>query len=1071
MISNKDLNRLESHWAVSAIPAGIRQQCFEQIRKNYVRNSLKQAIDFNYEESFEYDKNIDKMAIAYEIPAIENISSFINYADSSCDRELFISAAWRCFDLYTNKEIPEEFNKKVFLILRICSMAYCGDRWNDLKKWYMDNEKEIISNSQEEGDDLWDILVLKSIYRCWLRLFVKRDWDDLSQIAIEIVRIRKLQDKYEKEFLSRSMDAQYSAMVLVAFYHLAKCTELLSVYIMQGEPAAIHSQLDKHFESAIESAIIAKDVELETLFRWLHCAAIQMLDNSIWWISKAINSRTTEFVKFVTKNRGLFEMLPPQRAAIREQGLLDQAATSIAVEMPTSGGKTMLAEFKMLQALNQFDNEKGWVAYVAPTKALTSQITRRLRKDFGERIKVEQLSAAIEIDTYENNLLADSEKNFDILVATPEKMNLVIKNGHIKRPLALLVMDEAHNIEDVERGLRIELLLATVKTDCARANFLLLMPYVENAETLSRWLSGDINSGKSISIGSTPWKPSERIVGLYRKERLQKKGDWCLEFESLLTMTDSINFAGKYKVNGHKHFSKAYSKVTKGDMTAAMAKELSYRGTCLAIARTTQTSWIMARELMTEMENLPDNFAGLDKINLAKRFLTDEMGVDFELIPMLEKGIGVHNAGLPDEIKSLMEWLAEENCLKVLCATTTIAQGINFPVSSVLLQSISLPASGHSQDMSPREFWNLAGRAGRIGQNGLGLVGLACEDDKEKLTRFVSDKTGVLVSRLVKMIDDIEKEGKLLELDKAIYKDEWTDFRCYIAHLCNQKEKLDDVISDMEQMLRNTFGYNAIKSEANGNIKSKQLLEASKKYASKLLEHPQISMLADQTGFSPEGVLNVFNSINRLDHKLSADSFAINSIFGGNNILADMYGIMLKIPQLKQLEEIAGSGMKHKNIANITTDWVSGHSLYEIAEKYFSGDDTTDSLTKACKAIYKQITNCGTWGISAITKLSGINFESLSEEQKKEIDALPAMIYHGVHTSEAVLMRMNNVPRSISENMGAEYKKHAKDFSVPEAKKFIKSLKEEDWNRLRRKNSTMSGNDYMRIWKLFAGEM
>ena len=53
--------------------------------------------------------------------------------------------------------------------------------------------------------------------------------------------------------------------------------------------------------------------------------------------------------------------------------------------MPTSGGKTLLAEFKILQALNQFAADKGWVAYVAPTRALVSQITRRLRKDFGPK--------------------------------------------------------------------------------------------------------------------------------------------------------------------------------------------------------------------------------------------------------------------------------------------------------------------------------------------------------------------------------------------------------------------------------------------------------------------------------------------------------------------------------------------------------------------------------------------------------------------------------------------------------------------------------------------------------------
>lgn len=177
------------------------------------------------------------------------------------------------------------------------------------------------------------------------------------------------------------------------------------------------------------------------------------------------------------------------------------------------------------------------------------------------------------------------------------------------------------------------------------------------------------------------------------------------------------------------------------------------------------------------------------------------------------------------------------------------------------------------------------------------------------------------------MLDDIEKQGKLYELDEVIYYDQWTDFRCYIAHLCNEKDKLDDILADMEQLLRNTLGYNAVKSEPNGMIKSKKLLEAAKGYEAKLLDNPQLSKLSDQTGFSPEGIQKVFGGMRQLNKKLSVDSFNAKSIFGGNNLLAELYGVMLKVPELRQLEEIAGEGEKHKNIAEITTDWVTGKTL------------------------------------------------------------------------------------------------------------------------------------------------
>ena len=77
----------------------------------------------------------------------------------------------------------------------------------------------------------------------------------------------------------------------------------------------------------------------------------------------------------------------------------------------------------------------------------------------------------------------------------------------------------------------------------------------------------------------------------------------------------------------------------------------------------------------------------LEKIRLVQDFLRTEISIDFELIHMLSRGVGVHHAGLSDEVRTLIEWLAEESRLRVLCATTTIAQGINFPVASVFLSS------------------------------------------------------------------------------------------------------------------------------------------------------------------------------------------------------------------------------------------------------------------------------------------------------------------------------------------------------------------------------------------------
>lgn len=142
----------------------------------------------------------------------------------------------------------------------------------------------------------------------------------------------------------------------------------------------------------------------------------------------------------------MLELLYPQKDAILNQGLLDPAHSAIVVNLPTSSGKTLVAEFKILQSLNQFEN--AWVAYVAPTKALVNQITRRLRNELGQEplsLRVESMSGALDVDSYEQAMIDSSQ--FDILVTTPEKLNLLIRRGleaTLDRPLALTVIDEAH---------------------------------------------------------------------------------------------------------------------------------------------------------------------------------------------------------------------------------------------------------------------------------------------------------------------------------------------------------------------------------------------------------------------------------------------------------------------------------------------------------------------------------------------------------------------------------------------------------------------------------------------------
>ena len=1090
-ISSQALDALREHWAVKAVQPSDLERSAKIAAYRLARQAVGGQIDFSFAESADDDAVLDRVSLAYRVVAIGGLDALVGESSSDASKRKLAAAGCHCaFDLARVMPCPESTLGRLFHVFEVSALAYCGERWSDLRRWYQEND-QTLQAPEVEGEP-WDHRLLYRIYECWVRLFRKGGWSDLNKVQQLVADLRRDQQEHESRLLENRADSGNRAVAfrLIALYHWAKATELLGVYVAQGEPPGILRELDMHFERGVSAAEASGDMQHEIVLRWLHVTAKVMVRNSLWWAARSVNSKTTRFVRSVTRreDQAMFELLPPQRAALLEQGLLDQAKTAVVVDLPTSGGKTLLAQFRMLQALNQFDADNGWVAYVVPTKALAAQLTRRLRRDFDPiDIAVEQLTAAVDIDAFENELLQGAERKFHVLVATPEKLSLVVRNNRVTRPLALVVMDEAHNLESDRRGLRFELLLATVKRDCPHANFLLLVPFVENPEAVADWLAEDAGSGQAISLGTVPWQPNERIVGLYRAESdASVRSGWRLVYETLTTTPRAMPLDGVHRVCGVRPLqSVPRSKVIGPDglqkglnaQAAAIAAVLSKRpatnSTSIAMTNQIRYAWVMARLAAKELpllDPVPDD------VRLVQDFLRNEFGRDFELVGMLGHGVAVHHAGLSDEVRALVEWLAETGALRVLCTTSTIAQGIDFPVSSVFLASRFVYQDGRSTEIGAREFWNLAGRAGRIGHDSIGVVGLAEGSNRQEAIEFVSRHTGALVSRLVAWLDDLERAGKLEDLSGVLQQDQWEDFRCYVAHLWAQKNNLDEVLAGTEQLLRHTYGYTELRKDRTQRAKAEALLLATQAYAKRLATSPGRAKLADATGFSPEGVGIALGSLSDLQTKLEVSDWEPDRLFAGEGRMADLFGVMLKVPQLKQdLEAFGGEGASKSRLAHITLDWVNGLRLEEIASKYFADDNgahLTDALTNACRAINRAIVNYGTWGIAALSQCSQIDFEGLPDTQRRNINALPAMIYHGVRSSEAVLMRMNMAPRSVAEGLGVTFRQvteGSEAHSVSAARSFLRDLDTKGWQRACPPDSVLSGAGYQRVWEILSG--
>lgn len=914
-------------------------------------------------------------------------------------------------------------------LLRLACQAVLGDRSADVRRLLSGESWE----SATSYDD-WGSKVRSSIYSAWLRIIRKRGWDDLQAVQIDVVDLRARQGEFERQYLERQeQGATHSAAwELVTLYHLAKAADLLVEYTTQGTAEGtydIKQKLEAQFDRALAASEQTNVIELASMTLLLVHTASALVGNSIWGLSRGVGRRVQQFVASMVspdRKEPLFELLPPQRRTLREKGLISSGRRSVVVSLPTSSGKTLIAQFRILQALNQFEDVRGWVAYLAPTRALVNQITTRLRRDFAPLgISVERVSPALEVDGLEETLLLDQEdaSRFRVLVTTPEKLDLMLRVGwerKIGRPLTLVIVDEAHNLNQPERGIKLELLLATVNRECRDAQFLLLTPFITNGEAIARWLDPESYDTYQDFDMSVNWQPNDRAIVLSSPKQDGTRKDFHLEFTTLHTNKDTITLPEVILLPQNRPLGLTWSNVhTKsGDLAAATAQVLRQRGSVAVLGMHPGHCWSIADKLVTPMSR--DAFPAEDVLDVCA-FLDHSFGSSFKLQELIQHRVAVHHAGLSDEARMIVEWLFEQGHVDVLVATTTIAQGVNFPVSGVVLASHYHLQRG---EMPPADFWNIAGRAGRVDQGDLGIVALVCKDDTraEAIKTFVNRSVGALNSTLIDMVQKAASiSGGELPLHSLSHLPGWSSFVQYLAHTYRQIDDHDQFASKVEEILRGTLGFSTLRLD-HPHLAAK-LIEGVRSYAERLIGKPL--SLVDSTGFSWETVNNTLRRLG--EQRINESSWNSDLLFRGpSEPLRKMMGILLEVPELREnlIAATGGDRPDGNKLARMISDWVQGAGLEQMATTYFApegvalnSEQLTESMTKCCQNLFGRLTQTASWGLAALQAmtLSEPTMAKLSQAEQQTLRNLPARVYYGVNTDEAIALRLLGVPREASQ--------------------------------------------------------
>lgn len=431
-------------------------------------------------------------------------------------------------------------------------------------------------------------------------------------------------------------------------------------------------------------------------------------------------------------SRSVSEMWPSQREAV-EKGLLDSNASKV-VSMPTSSGKTRIAEMSILHALTSAAGSK--CVYIAPYRALVSEVVESLARVFPDLgYSVSGVDGSYDDDPSEGDLAAGA----DILVMTPEKLDLMAR-VHADRlgRVGLFVLDEGHVIGDSRRGLKVELLVTRLRRRFANSRMIVLSAMISDRamRELAGWLCG--RGDNAIRTG---WRPTLQRHAMF--EWLGGGSACMLTYERdangdrllpEIRAQDIIRRARYEHVDARgRTLRPSFPSANKSETAAELAFKYSSLGPVLVYATTKRSVMSVAKKLLRRIElteksrnDMPEHFRHrqFGETTRSLRAAREWLGPDHDMARLLERGIAVHHGGVPDALRQSIESDLRDHKYSAVVATNTLSQGVNIPIRTVVVHSCRRydEQTGAYGRIPASEYWNLGGRAGRAGRETEGTV-------------------------------------------------------------------------------------------------------------------------------------------------------------------------------------------------------------------------------------------------------------------------------------------------------------------------------------------------------------
>jgi hypothetical protein len=373
----------------------------------------------------------------------------------------------------------------------------------------------------------------------------------------------------------------------------------------------------------------------------------------------------------------------------------------LSASAPTASGKTFLVSQWLIDQMQ--GGGPRTAIYLAPTRALVSEIESNLLKLLGKDSQIDVSSLPLR-DKFQGAVAGGKRL---IMVFTQERLHLFANLMKDEMATDLLVVDEAHKVGDNQRGV---ILQDAVERAC-RANLAMRVVFISPATQNPEELLADAPPGASKqAVDSDAPTVLQNLITADQVPRRPK--EWAL---NLLHSGSNLPI-GVLKL--------ANSPSTLRKRMAFIAAAAGARGGTLVYANRADDAEKVAHlisQLMPEAGELDPEIAAL--ADLARKGVHPS----YMLAPIVKRGVAFHYGNMPSLLRLEIERLFRSGKIRFLVCTSTLIEGVNLSCRTIVVRG---PRKGQGHVMEPHDFWNLAGRAGRWGDEFQGNI--ICVDPSDR---------------------------------------------------------------------------------------------------------------------------------------------------------------------------------------------------------------------------------------------------------------------------------------------------------------------------------------------------